>query len=156
MQAATTSTLGSRDPTVLWLKAAAAIVVAFGSVIALAAHPLGATPAGLLADLVFWPLDGRQQITSPEARLLCAISGGLMVGWGVMLWLVASRLYPRDPALARLLFVASVLAWLVVDSLGSVVAGAPLNALLNVGFVALLLLPFAARSQPDIEPDSRR
>lgn len=129
--------------TEMWLKAAAAIVIGFGAVVGLAAHPATADLVALMTDILFWPIDGNPKVGDPATRLLAAISGGLMVGWGVMLWLTATRLYPRDPGLARTLVTASTCAWFVTDSLGSFAAGAPLNALANVGFLAVLLIPFA-------------
>jgi hypothetical protein len=64
-----------------------------------------------------------------------------------MIWLVAGRLYPRDPELARTLILASVAAWFVIDSLGSVAAGAPLNAVLNVVFLLVFWLPLRRRRE---------
>ncbi len=127
--------------TVVWLKAASAIVIGFGFLIALAAIPVAAGPTAFLIDLVFWPVDGAQRLAGSDMRLLCAITGGLSVGWGTAMWLVATRLYPREPALARTIILTSVGTWFVVDSLGSAVAGAPLNAALNLGFLLAFVLP---------------
>ncbi len=131
----------SNQATVTWLKAASAVVIAFGLLMAPASIPAASGPTGLLVDLVFWPVNGAEGIPSPEMRLLCAITGGLLVGWGAMIWLVATRLYPREPALARGIILTSAGAWFIVDSVGSVAAGAPLNAALNVGFLLLFVLP---------------
>ncbi|NJO38016.1 MAG: excinuclease ABC subunit A [Rhizobiales bacterium] len=94
-----------------------------------------------LADLIFWPLDGGQTIASEPGHLLAAIAGGVMAGFGVLLYLLATHLYPKEPDLARLLISASIGVWFLVDSLGSIAAGAPLNAVLNIGFLALFLIP---------------
>lgn len=125
------------------LKAASAALIGLGAVVALAAHPATAGITGLIADLVFWPLDGQPSLDQPASRLLAAISGGVMVGWGAMLWLVVTRLLPTDPSLAAALVRTSAFAWFVVDSTGSIVAGAPLNAVLNIVFLAAFLLPLA-------------
>lgn len=117
-----------------WLRGGAAVVVGFGILTALAAFPATAAPAEYLFDLMFWPIDGAQSLAAPETRLACAIGGGVMVGWGVTIWLVADRLGSRDRALTRMLILPGVGAWFVVDSIGSVVSGAPFNAVLNVGF----------------------
>lgn len=126
------------------LKAAAVIVAGFGVVVALAAVPETAGPANLLADLVFWPLDGTPQIDTPAARLLAAISGGVLVGWAVTLWLITTHVLPMDAVAASSIIRRGIIAWFVVDSLGSIAAGAPLNAVLNIGFVALFLWPLRA------------
>lgn len=126
------------------LKIASAALIGLGGVVAMAAHPATAGATGLIADLVFWPLDGSPGLDQPATRLLAAIGGGVMVGWGAMLWLVATRLLPTDATLAGSLIRTSAIAWFVVDSVGSIVAGAPLNAALNVGFLALFLVPLAS------------
>ena len=110
--------------TTTWLKLTSLFLVVFGLIVALGAHPLTAAPATWLADLIAWPFDGSQSLAAPETRLLAAISGGVMVGWGVMMWLVVDRLLPVDPRLARLLLIEATLAWFLVDSTGSFVAGA--------------------------------
>ena len=38
-------------------------------------------------------LDGAETLVASEARLLAAISGGVMVGWGVTLWLVVTFVF---------------------------------------------------------------
>lgn len=123
------------------LKAASAVVVAFGGVIAMAAWPPAAGIAAFFADLLFWPLDGAQSLEQPAARLLSAISGGLLVGWGVMLWQIAARIWPRDRQLAASLIRSSLWAWFVIDSTASTIAGAPLNVIFNALFLAAFLLP---------------
>ena len=127
--------------TQFWLKIASAIVIGFGGVIALAALPATAGPTLFLTDLIFWPVDGAQSLSAPETRLFCAIDGGLLAGWGVMLWLVTTQLYPREPELARTMILYGIGVWFVIDSLGSIAARAPLNALFNVGFLLAFVLP---------------
>jgi len=131
----------SADTTQTWLKAAAAITIGFGLMVGLAAVPATAGVTLFFTDLIFWPIDSAQTLAAPETRLLCAIVGGIMAGWGLMLWLVVTRLYPREPALARLLILTSIGAWFVIDSTGSLLAGAPLNALFNVVFLLIFVIP---------------
>jgi hypothetical protein len=127
--------------TKFWLQISAAILAGFGLVVALAAHPVTAEANGFLVDLVFWPIDTAPTLDAPATRLMSAISGGLMTGWGVMLWQIASQLYPGSPQLARRLILTGVWTWFVIDSTGSVIAGATLNAGLNVGFLLMFVLP---------------
>lgn len=131
-----------------WLKFASAAVMAFGPIVALGAHPATAWINGLLVDLVFWPFDGSPHPDPAAARLLSAITGGVMLGWGLMLWQVVTRLYPREPTLARSIILPAVAIWYVADSLGSIFAGAPLNAVLNLVFLALFWLPLGKGLQP--------
>jgi len=125
-------------------KIASALVIGVGIVLALAALPATAGVTALLADLIFWPYDGYPALDSSATRLLAAISGGVMVGWGVLLWQVATRILPVDAALGASLIRTSAIAWFAVDSIASVLAGAPLNVVLNVVFLAAFLVPLAS------------
>ncbi|WP_052161566.1 hypothetical protein [Hoeflea sp. BAL378] len=130
-----------------WVKAASAVVIGVGLALAAAAWPPLSAPVALLADLVVWPLDGAQALAAPETRLFAAIAGGVMVGWGVTLWKVAAHVLPQDLPLARTITLAGLAAWFAVDCAGSVAAGASLNILGNLGFVALFLLAFRQGKQ---------
>ena len=129
-------------PTQAWVKAASAIVAGIGLLIAVAAWPPLAGPVVFLADLMIWPLDGAQSLAAPETRLFMAIAGGLMVGWGVTLWKLAVYLMPIDAAAVRQITMTGLYCWFAVDSIGSIMAGVPLNAVVNVSFVVLFLLAF--------------
>ncbi|TQV70660.1 hypothetical protein [Denitrobaculum tricleocarpae] len=131
----------SREKTENWLKAASAIVIGFGLVMLLGTLPATSAPVAFLTDLIFWPVDGRQVVSAPETRLLWAISGGILTGWGLLLWQISTRLYPQDPSLARTLILSSIGIWFLADGLGSILAGAPLNAVLNIGFLLLFFVP---------------
>lgn len=131
----------SPEFTSTWLKLNSLFVVLLGLLVALGAHPATALPATWLTDIVFWPFDGQQTLDHQVARALAAIGGGVMVGWGVMMWLVVDRLLPVDPRLARLLLIEATLAWFLVDSTGSFVAGATVNVLLNTMLMLAIVLP---------------
>ena len=134
---------------VRWLTIGAEITIGFGLLIAVAAVPALNAPTEYLLDLIYFPVDGAQTMDDPAHRLFSAISGGILAGWGVMLFLVARKLYPQDPELGRSIIIASVATWFVIDSAGSVLAGAPLNALFNVGFLLIFVLPVWKRVAPD-------
>lgn len=124
-----------------WLKNAAILVILFGPVVSLAAHHLTAGLNGMFVDMAFWPFDGLPTMDAPATRLFSAIAGGLTMGWGVMIYLVATKLYPKEPRLAGSIILTSVLTWFVTDSIGSAVAGAPANALINLVFLVIFLVP---------------
>ncbi len=130
-----------QDKTIFWLKFASLLVIGFGLIVSLAAHPASAGLPLILTDLMFWPMDGEQSLSRPETRLLCAILGGVMVGWGVLFWLISAKLYYREPELSRSMIYWSIGIWFVTDSLGSIVAGVPINAFLNIGFLVAFVLP---------------
>jgi hypothetical protein len=127
--------------TISALKAASAVVIGFGLLTALAAWPPLNIPTLWLIDLMFLPFDGQQNITPSEARILCAILGGVLVGWGVMQWLIVTKLYSREQVLARQIMWASLWSWFAIDCTASGIAGAPFNAVMNVPFLLLFVIP---------------
>jgi hypothetical protein len=94
-----------------------------------------------LLDLVFFPLDGAQTLSDPPTRLFSAIGGGVMAGWGCTIWMIITRLGPRDPDLSRALILVGLWAWFIVDSTGSILSGAHWNAVANIGFLLIFLIP---------------
>jgi hypothetical protein len=127
---------------VLWIKSVSAVaIIGLGFLFALGAWPPTAAFANLFVDVLKWPLDGAQSVASPEARIIAAIGGGITVGWGVMIWQIAGRILPKDPAFGRQLLTTSLLSWFVVDSTASWLAGAPLNVSLNIVLLLALLAP---------------
>lgn len=123
------------------LKTAAAITMGFGVLFAAAAIPALNLPTAVMVDMIFPPMDGMQDVSASATRLLLAICGGVLSGWGLMTWLVAGEILPNNPTLARKLILPSIGLWFVIDSSMSVAAGAPLNALLNTGFLLMFSLP---------------
>ena len=137
-------TLRSAGSVVQWLKMTSVAVAVLGLFTAIAAVPALEAPLRWLVDLAFLPFDGRQSLAAPETRLLAAIGGGLTVGLGVLLYMIADKVYPRDPTTGRQIILAGIWSWFVVDSTGSVLAGAPFNAVLNAGFLLAYVWPLRA------------
>lgn len=123
------------------LRFAAGVTVATGLGLALSAVPALNMAVRLLADLLIWPVDGAETLAAPETRLGFAIGGGVLVGWGLMIWHLAGEPLARAPDAVRGIIRTSVLTWFLVDSAGSVAAGAALNVLANLVFLALFLIP---------------
>ncbi|QAX29730.1 excinuclease ABC subunit A [Leisingera sp. NJS204] len=123
------------------LKTVTILAAAFGLAMILAlATPLG-TALSLFIDLAFLPVDGAQALTPGAAALMTAISGGLMCGFCVLIYLVTEHIYSTNPALGRRLLIPALLAWYVPDSLGSLAAGAWFNVVMNTLFLLLFLVP---------------
>ena len=123
------------------LRFAAGVMMAFGLSTALAAVPRLGVPIVTLTDILIWPLDGAETGTTPEARLLYAILGGVLTGWSWMIWRLAGAAMANAPEVTRSIIRQSVLVWFVVDSTGSVLAGAPWNVPANCIFLAMFLIP---------------
>ncbi|UWQ16627.1 hypothetical protein [Jannaschia sp. M317] len=126
------------------LKISAAIIMGFGLTTFLAAtNPTLAMPSLWFVDLMTPPVAGAEGLTTPEGRLVLAILGGITFGWGVTTWQLAGAPLRATPEPIRKIVLTGFLAWFCLDSLGSVLAGAPWNVVPNIGFLALIAWPVA-------------
>jgi len=121
----------------LWLKITAVVVGSFGPVFFLGTMAQTLEPARWSLDLLSWPIDGGTTYASPDTRFLSALTGGFLLGWGVMIWCLSTWVYDLAPEPVRKTVLAGVLAWFVLDSAGSIASGNPSNAAFNV--IVLLL-----------------
>jgi len=135
----------SKEKTAGLLKAASAVVVGAGVLGLLGTHPITVWPAHQFIDLAFWPMDAAASGSASEARLLWGIYAGILAGWGVMLWQVAARLFPKEPVLVRRIILSSICTWYVIDGAGSIMAGAPMNVVYNLFFLAIFVIPLLRR-----------
>ncbi|MCL6283186.1 hypothetical protein M3P21_06535 [Ruegeria sp. 2012CJ41-6] len=119
-----------------WLKVVAVIVASFAPIFFLGAIEATTGPARITMDLLGWPLDGSATFTAPDTRFLSALTGGFLLGWGVMIWNLSERVYDFAPEAVRKSVIYGLLAWFVLDSAGSAASG---NAS-NVVFNAIILL----------------
>jgi hypothetical protein len=123
------------------LKFASAALLGFGLLNLAALFTPATRLMDLFVDLVFLPVDGAQSVTTDAARLWIGISGGLLAGWGVTMWQLTSRVYASDHATGRAIMLPGIITWFVVDGMGSALAGAPFNAVVNVVFLVMFALP---------------
>lgn len=127
--------------TVRDLKLAAVVTAASGLLFSLATTASTDGPLRFVADLAFLrPGDGADRLTDYN-HLADAIAGGVLIGWAVMIWLVADRLLANATTtvqreIKRILFI-SLGVWFVFDSAGSIAAGAWVNALVNTSFLVM-------------------
>lgn len=115
-----------------WLYLTAIVVGSFGPVFFLGTMPATAEPARWTLDLLSWPLDGLQTYAAAETRFLSALTGGFLLGWGVMIWGLATWVYDAQPEAVRRSVLLGLIAWFVLDSAGSIASGTPSNALFNI------------------------
>jgi hypothetical protein len=115
-----------------WLFVTAFVVGSFGPVFSLGTR--GATDrfAAWTLDLLAWPIDGAQAYSDGAMRFLSALTGGFLFGWGVLILFLRQWVYDAAPDQTRRAVVAGLVAWFVLDSLGSVAAGAASNVAFNV------------------------
>ncbi len=134
----------SRNFWVAWLRIAAIGTIGLGLISLAATHPAGATVWHFLFDLVLWSFDEAPVEFNRDARLLNGITGGVLIGWGVLLTWLAGGPIARGEQGARRAAMICVTAWFVGDSLGSLLAGVPGNVVLNLGFFFLFMIPLIA------------
>ncbi len=116
----------------LYLKVTAIVIGVFGPVFFLGTMESTLEPARLTLDLLSWPIDGATTYASPDTRFLSALTGGFLLGWGVMIWCLSVWVYDLAPEGVRRSVLIGVLSWFVLDSSGSIASGNASNALINV------------------------
>ncbi|MEL6675863.1 MAG: hypothetical protein AAFR61_26890 [Bacteroidota bacterium] len=124
-----------------WLKITAIVVASFGPVFFLGTMEATLEPARLTLDILSWPLDGATTYASPDVRFLSALTGGFLLGWGVMIWCLSCWVYDKAPEMVRRAVMLGMLCWFVLDSSGSIASGNPSNALFNVAVLLVAAGP---------------
>ncbi len=135
-----------------WLKISALVIGGFGPLLTLATMPALSEPARWSLDLLAYPLDGFPSYEAPEMWFLSALTGGFLVGWGVIVWCLSLWVYDACPDGVRRCVVTSALAWFALDSLGSVTSEQWPNALWNILVLLLVIGPLWRPAQPETTP----
>lgn len=85
--------------------------------------------------------EGMAALTTTEAKMITAIDGGLLAGFGVMLLLIVVPAIEAGNDVIKRAATIAILVWFVVDGTGSAIAGAPLNIVSNSVFLIAYLVP---------------
>ena len=80
-------------------------------------------------------------------NLLSGVIGGTMFGWGLMIAMMSYRLMKVHDDWIWSVIATSVIAWYLLDTLGSALVGSSLNILLNTSILILALPPLIANRQ---------
>ena len=131
----------SREFHKFWLKITAIVVGAFGPIFFLGTMTSTLEPARLTLDILSWPIDGATTFASPDTRFLSAVTGGFLLGWGVMIWCLSTWVYDAAPEGVRRTVLTGILAWFVLDSAGSIASGNASNAVFNIAVLVLAVGP---------------
>jgi hypothetical protein len=126
------SRLTSRGFHKSWLIVTAIVVGSFGPVFSLATRQATSEPARLTLDILSWPVDQAESFAFPSMRFLTALTGGFLVGWGVMIFCMRKWVYDLAPEGVRKTVLVGLIAWFCFDSAGSIASGTPSNAIFNI------------------------
>lgn len=124
-----------------WLKVTAVVVGSFAPVFFLGTMASSAEPARLTLDMLSWPIDGAQSFQDQTTRFLSALTGGFLMGWGVLIWCLSGAAYEAAPEAVRKSVVTGLLAWFVLDSAGSAASGNASNVLFNIAVLLIAVGP---------------
>ena len=122
-----------------WFKFASILTIITGFISVLASSEKTQLPWLFLTDLLTWPLDGSPAAFVAESFLLNAVLGGVMIGWGFLMFRLANEI-PRSPQLLKHIQLALIF-WFVTDSIGSYFAGVFGNIVLNISFILIFFIP---------------
>jgi hypothetical protein len=131
-----------------WLKITSVVVVSFAPVFFLGTMPATWEPARLTLDLLAWPIDGATRFADPDIRFLSALTGGFLLGWGVMIWMLSGRAHDLAPEPVRKAVLSGLLAWFVLDSAGSIASGTGTNVFFNLLVLVLAVGPLWRPATP--------
>jgi hypothetical protein len=130
-----------------WLKITALVVGSFGPVFFLGTMTQTLAPARLTLDLLGWRLNSPSNYDALDTRFLSALTGGFLLGWGVMIWCLSLWVYDAAPEPVRRTVLLSLLAWFCLDSAGSIASGNPSNAAFNVLVLLVAVGPLWRRAK---------
>jgi F0F1-type ATP synthase assembly protein I len=137
----------SLSDTARFLKLASLVFIFFGGLSALAVIPILSGPQKFLGELIYLDFDGSITIQTQAELLLTSILGGILVGFGVLLWQLVDKFYQSSPKEVARVIVIGLSAWYVVDTTASIISGAPFNLVLNAGLLGMFLVPLYLSKQ---------
>lgn len=97
--------------------------------------------ARILLDILDWPMDNMATELDRNTKWLSAIGAGLLAAVAIFLGgIVAPALKRGDAATIKVAFWA-IMAWYVIDGLGSLAVGITSNVIFNTFYLALMIGP---------------
>ncbi|MFK8012737.1 MAG: hypothetical protein AB8B80_11890 [Marinicellaceae bacterium] len=98
-------------------------------------------PSRFLLDLLDWPLNNLSAELSRDVMWLSSIGAGLLVAFSIFLYgIVAPAIKTYDKSIINVSKLA-IIAWYIVDSVGSIASGVLSNAIFNTVFFIMVMIP---------------
>ncbi len=126
------STIRTQQFHKFWLIITAVVIASFGPIFFLGSIEATAEPARWTLDLLDWPLDNAQNYEAQTTRFLSALTGGFLMGWGLMVFCLRAWVYDLAPEGVRRSVLNGALSWFFLDTTGSIAAGAASNIFFNL------------------------
>ena len=123
-----------------WLLIASWLIIFFGLYLVAFTRTSLFSP---LDSLISRSFEIPNDLTAPPKLLvwLCGVLGATMIGWGIFVWFIVNGPLLRKERWAWFAMTIGMIAWFIPDTLISVICGANFNAVLNVMFLLLFLVP---------------
>ncbi len=128
------------------MRRAGFVLIAVGVFFALAALPIFHPLVKVFLTIAYWPIHSVPPELSVPLPLLVAITGGLTAGLGGMLLALSIHVAGTAPEAAAKVTQFAAWTWFCTDSTASVLVGAPFNVVLNLSFLALMLISSKERA----------
>lgn len=125
----------------LWLKVTSVAIFAYAFLFSIGAIKMLEEPIRFVLDISNFPLDNVQNYNAPTTVFLSAIIGGVLAGWGIMIWLMSVWFYDKSPEQVRRIILIGILTWFFVDSIACIASGNFNNAITNVLLLFMLVGP---------------
>lgn len=131
------------------MKVVAAAFGLYALLWSLAPFPSLNFPARLILDFSDWPVD---RLTTPLDRntmWLTAIASGLLAAISIILAFVVAPAIERGETNTIRTAILALIAWYVIDGIGSIGAGVTSNVFFNTIYLGLALAPLTLVKYPD-------
>lgn len=121
-------------------------LIAIGILFAVSVLPILHPVVRVFLQIAYWPMHSVPAELAIPVPLLVAISGGLTAGLGGMLWALGTHVAEKFPEAAAKVTQIAAWSWFCTDSTASIMAQAPFNVVLNLAFLAVMLISSRVRT----------
>ena len=125
----------------LWLKITAISIIAYAILFFIGTLKQAERIIELVLDFSSYPVDGLQNYDSNSTIFLSALLGGILFGWGILIWFLSTKIYDLAPEQTRKIVLISLLSWFFIDGLGCVFSGNSANVIANIFLLLILVGP---------------
>lgn len=92
-------------------------------------------------------MDGLQNLDANPTVFLSALLGGILFGWGILVWFLSDTIYDKASEEIRRAVPANAISWFMIDSVGSFLSDNAFNGVANFILLQLLVGPLWRRVQ---------